>query len=92
MGDDAIVSEVTEGLGERWELLQNTFKPYPCGIVMHAVIDACLAHVVRNKTEAAYFRTDLFEPRRKLMATWSAFATGAHGHVVPMSRPAAKHA
>src|SRR5690242_19166076 len=56
MGDTPIVAEVTEGLGERWELLQNTCKPYPCGIVMHAVIDACLAvrrnHAVRT-TEIA---------------------------------------
>jgi 2-methylcitrate dehydratase PrpD len=43
MGDDPIISGVTEGLGEQWELLKNTYKPYPCGIVMHAVIDACLA-------------------------------------------------
>ena len=43
MGDDPAVGEITDGLGERWELLQNTYKPYPCGIVMHAVIDACLA-------------------------------------------------
>lgn len=43
MGDDPMISDVTEGLGERWELLNNTYKPYPCGIVMHAVIDACLA-------------------------------------------------
>jgi 2-methylcitrate dehydratase PrpD len=51
MGDDPIVSEVTEDLGERWELRRNTCKPYPCGIVMHAVIGACLAvrrgHTVR---------------------------------------------
>jgi 2-methylcitrate dehydratase PrpD len=50
MGDHPIIAEVTEGLGERWELVTNTYKPYPCGIVMHAVIDACLAlrrnHVV----------------------------------------------
>ncbi len=43
MGDDPATSDMTDGLGERWELLQNTYKPYPCGIVMHAVIDACLA-------------------------------------------------
>jgi 2-methylcitrate dehydratase PrpD len=43
MGDHPAVGEITDGLGERWELLQNTYKPYPCGIVMHAVIDACLA-------------------------------------------------
>jgi 2-methylcitrate dehydratase PrpD len=43
MGDDPAVDKITDGLGERWELLQNTYKPYPCGIVMHAVIDACLS-------------------------------------------------
>jgi 2-methylcitrate dehydratase PrpD len=43
MGDEPAVAEMTEGLGERWEMLANTYKPYPCGIVMHAVIDACLA-------------------------------------------------
>jgi 2-methylcitrate dehydratase PrpD len=30
-------------LGERWELLFNTYKPYPCGIVAHPAIDAGLA-------------------------------------------------
>ena len=31
------------GLGSDWEIAGNTYKPYPAGIVMHAVIDACLA-------------------------------------------------
>ncbi len=43
MGDEPAVSEITGDLGERWELLSNTYKPYPCGIVMHSVVDACLA-------------------------------------------------
>jgi 2-methylcitrate dehydratase PrpD len=30
-------------LGVRFELLRNTYKPYPCGIVIHPIIDACLA-------------------------------------------------
>jgi 2-methylcitrate dehydratase PrpD len=34
---------LTDGLGETWELLQNTYKPYPVGIVAHPVIDAALA-------------------------------------------------
>ena len=29
-------------LGTRWEILRNTYKPYPCGIVIHPIIDACL--------------------------------------------------
>jgi 2-methylcitrate dehydratase PrpD len=43
MGDKPVVSDVTDGLGEQWEASKNTYKPYPCGIVMHAVIDAGLA-------------------------------------------------
>jgi aconitate decarboxylase len=27
--------------GGRWEILRNSFKPYPCGIVIHPVIDGC---------------------------------------------------
>lgn len=30
------------GLGVRHEMLANTYKPYPCGIVIHPTIDACL--------------------------------------------------
>lgn len=30
------------GLGERFELRRNTYKPYPCGIVIQPIIDACL--------------------------------------------------
>jgi 2-methylcitrate dehydratase PrpD len=33
---------LTDGLGTRFEILSNTFKPYPCGVVIHPVIDACL--------------------------------------------------
>jgi integrase len=40
-----------------------------------AVCEAALAHTLRDKTEAAYNRTDLFDRRRELMNSWSAFAT-----------------
>lgn len=40
-GDELNQDCLFSDLGERWELSKNTFKPYPCGIVMHAVIDAC---------------------------------------------------
>src|SRR5206468_2595290 len=29
---------ITEGLGETWELLRNTYKPFACGIVIHPAI------------------------------------------------------
>jgi len=34
--------EITAGLGERHEITLNTFKPYPCGVVLHPAIDGCL--------------------------------------------------
>ena len=42
MGDEPQLKEITEGLGQRWEIARNTYKPYAAGIVFHAVIDACL--------------------------------------------------
>ena len=36
------------------------------------VIEAALAHVVGNKVEAAYARSDLFERQRRLMGEWAA--------------------
>jgi 2-methylcitrate dehydratase PrpD len=41
-GDEPKLAELTEGLGERWEFAKIAYKPYPCGIVLHAVIDSCL--------------------------------------------------
>lgn len=51
MGDEPQLKEITEGLGPRWEIGRNTYKPYAAGIVFHAVIDACLA--LREKLGAA---------------------------------------
>src|SRR5690349_15084688 len=33
---------LTHELGHEWELLKNTYKPYPCGVVLNPVIEACL--------------------------------------------------
>ena len=38
----ANLDALTDGLGQDFEILANTFKPYPCGVVIHPVIDACL--------------------------------------------------
>ena len=35
-------SIITERLGETFELSRNMYKPYPCGLVVHAVIDGCV--------------------------------------------------
>ncbi|MGI9501762.1 MAG: tyrosine-type recombinase/integrase, partial [Geminicoccaceae bacterium] len=53
--------------------------------VSRDVCEAALAHTVRDKVEAAYRRTDLFEKRRVLMAQWSSFLTNDIGEkVIPL--------
>ena len=40
------------------------------------VVEAALAHAVRNRVEAAYARSDLFERRRRLMDDWGDYLGG----------------
>jgi len=40
--DDSCWQRAMSGIGEEWETRANAFKPYPCGIVSHPVIDAGL--------------------------------------------------
>jgi 2-methylcitrate dehydratase PrpD len=35
-------AEITERLGETWEISLNTYKPFACGIVEHPAIDGCI--------------------------------------------------
>jgi integrase len=46
------------------------------------VIEAALAHVVRNRVEAAYARSDLFERRRLLMNDWARYLAQGSGNTV----------
>ena len=34
--------EITDRLGESWEIALNTYKPFACGIVEHPAIDGCI--------------------------------------------------
>ncbi len=34
---------ICDGLGESYETLLNTYKPYPCGVVIHPSLDACIS-------------------------------------------------
>ena len=36
-----------------------------------------MAHVIGNKSEAAYRRGDIFEKRRRLMADWATYRVSA---------------
>jgi 2-methylcitrate dehydratase PrpD len=42
-GENPDFDEVVGELGMRWEAGKNAYKPYPCGVVLNPVIEACLA-------------------------------------------------
>ena len=53
----------------------------------HAVMEAALAHAVRNRVEAAYARSDLFERRRVLMEQWAGYLAGERRQAQAGSQP-----
>ena len=36
------LSHITDGWGDRWEIMATSYKPYPCGFVIHPVLDCVL--------------------------------------------------
>src|SRR6185312_3631922 len=75
------IEALAGGLGERFELCSNTYKPYPCGIVIHPIIDACLklrqdhaipadriAHVAIKASAGAMALCDRRTPRDEMEA------------------------
>ena len=57
---------------------RSTFRDWAAEETSHPreVVEAALAHMVQNKVEAAYARSDLFERRRRLMDEWAAYVDG----------------
>ena len=46
------------------------------------VAEAALAHAIKDKAEAAYARSDVFDKRRKMMEAWAGYLAGEAGKVV----------
>ena len=65
---------------------RSSFRDWAAEATNHPreVIEAALGHVVTNRTEAAYARSDLFDRRRRLMNEWSAYLEGAQGELLPL--------
>jgi 2-methylcitrate dehydratase PrpD len=49
-------SEITGGLGQRYETALNTYKPFACGIVLHPAIDAAIQLRNDNNLSAAQIK------------------------------------
>lgn len=74
---DSTISKLVRSLhaGASAHGFRSTFRDWAaeCAGAPHAVMEAALAHAVRDRTEAAYARTDLFARRRALMEDWAAY-------------------
>ncbi|RBR16035.1 hypothetical protein FVER53590_09841 [Fusarium verticillioides] len=99
--------EIDDGLASRntgrWEILRNSFKPFPCGIVIHPVIDACIqlhAELTRKehdptqiKSVAAQVHPLVLEltgkkaPKDGLEAKFSVYHSGACGLLLGKATP-----
>jgi 2-methylcitrate dehydratase PrpD len=54
-------AEITEKLGETYEILLNTYKPFACGVVIHPAIDGCIQ--LRNQYNLTAEQIDRIELR-----------------------------
>lgn len=65
---------------------RSTFRDWAGEASSHPreVIEAALAHRLKDRAEAAYARGDLFVKRRRLMRDWAAFCSHPAGEVLPL--------
>jgi 2-methylcitrate dehydratase PrpD len=90
LATDRRLGEITERLGERYEIALNTYKPYACGVVCHPVIDGCIqlrdSHSLKpNQIAAVELRvhplalklTGIKAPQGGLESKWSIYHSAA---------------
>lgn len=57
-----VLPDTGSAVGRNWMLLENSFKPYPCGIVIHPAIDAGIAahaHFFKDSDRTPHQALDL---------------------------------
>lgn len=100
------LEEEIGGLGDagRWEIVRNAFKPFPCGIVVHPVIDGCvwlhgelervgvdvadIEEVVADVHPLVLELTGKATPKDGLEAKFSVYHGGAVGLLLGKAAPA----
>lgn len=81
---------IAAGLGTTYEILQNSYKPYACGVVAHPVIDACIQLRNEHQLRAADIErvalrvspralelTGIQSPPNGLKSKWSIYHSAA---------------
>ena len=98
MSDALDVETILGGLGERWEILTNSFKPYSCGLVSHPIIDAAIElrkriapeEIARVDVTVHPLVLDLMgktDPQNGLESKFSAYHCGAIGFLFGAAGP-----
>ena len=79
LSDTALTKALRSDCEGKWTVhgFRSTFRDWAedCTSYPFLVTEAALAHTVKNKTTAAYVRTDHFERRRDMMRDWADFLT-----------------
>ena len=76
---DNLIQAVPHGFRTSFKTwaVEKTNAPYQAS-------EFALAHVIRNKAEAAYQRSDLLDIRRNLMNSWAQYVGNERANVIPM--------
>ena len=81
--DAAVISKLVSDLGIAAvpHGFRSSFRDWASERTNHPreVMEAALAHAVKDQTEAAYARSDLFERRRQLMDDWGTYLSEEGG-------------
>jgi len=90
LGQAGDIGQIAEGLGETYEILLNTYKPYACGVVAHPVIDGCIRLRAQHGLKAGDVRrialtvhpqalklTGIKSPASGLESKWSIYHSAA---------------
>ena len=96
MSDAAMRKYLQEDMGKAGLTVhgfRSSFRQWvkDCTNFSGEIAEAALAHVIGDKTEAAYNRSDALERRRQLMDSWTRYCTGgkaATGEVIPIGKRA----
>ena len=72
---------------------RSTFRDWAGETTAHPreVIEAALAHRLKDKAEAAYARGDLFTKRHRLMDDWAAFLASAPAEIATFPKELVQH-
>ena len=71
LSDDSRLLEAYPGTRRDLEVTRNTYKPFPCGIVIHPTIDACIQLRNEHRSDGVRYRAG--------RAPGSPAGPGAHG-------------